>query len=83
MFIAQSDKFGWQQEDLGLFDALMKVHPTIIIEHYSSYAQEKHINYTLSIQIIDRIENECVKSHNNRAQAIYRAAGFMIEGTLR
>jgi diamine N-acetyltransferase len=24
-----------------------------------------------------------VKSHNNRAQAIYRAAGFMIEGTLR
>jgi hypothetical protein len=34
MFVAQSDKFGWQQEDLGLFDALMQVHPTIIIEPY-------------------------------------------------
>ncbi|WP_309738512.1 hypothetical protein [Chamaesiphon sp. OTE_20_metabat_361] len=48
MFIAQSDKFGWQQEDLGLFDALMKVHPTIIIEHYSGYAQEKHIHKSIT-----------------------------------
>ncbi len=29
MFLAQSDKLGWQQEDLGLFDRLMKKHPTI------------------------------------------------------
>ncbi len=43
MFIAQSDKFGWQQERLGLFDSLMKINPTIIIEHYSGYLQDKHI----------------------------------------
>ena len=34
--------------DLGLFDALMKVHPTIIIEHYSGYAQEKHIHKSIT-----------------------------------
>jgi hypothetical protein len=43
MFITQPDKFGWQQERIGLFDALMQVHPTIIIEHYSGYLQPKHI----------------------------------------
>jgi hypothetical protein len=48
MFVAQADKFGWEQEDLGLFDALMKVHPTIIIEHYSGYAQEKHIHKSIT-----------------------------------
>jgi hypothetical protein len=44
MFVAQSDKFGWQQEDLGLFDRLMKKHPTIIVEHYSGYLNRKNIN---------------------------------------
>ena len=48
MFIAQSDKFGWQQEQLGLFDALMQVHPTIIIEHYSGYLQDKHIQKSVT-----------------------------------
>lgn len=36
MFIGQ-ENIGWQQENLGLFDQLMQEHPTIIIEHYSSY----------------------------------------------
>jgi hypothetical protein len=40
MFLAQSDKLGWQQEDLGLFDRLMRKHPTIIIEHYSGVRPE-------------------------------------------
>ncbi len=48
MFVAQSDKFGWQQEDLGLFDALMQVDPTVIIEHYSGYLQEKHIHKSIT-----------------------------------
>ena len=48
MFIAQSDKFGWQQEQLGLFDALMQVNPTIIIEHYSGYLQDKHIQKSVT-----------------------------------
>jgi antitoxin component of RelBE/YafQ-DinJ toxin-antitoxin module len=48
MFIAQSDKWGWQQEDLGLFDRLMKKHPTIIIEHYSGYLNQKSINVSIT-----------------------------------
>jgi antitoxin component of RelBE/YafQ-DinJ toxin-antitoxin module len=48
MFLAQSDKLGWQQEDLGLFDHLMKKHPTIIIEHYSSYLNQKNINISIT-----------------------------------
>jgi hypothetical protein len=48
MFIAQSDKFGWQQEDLGLFDRLMKKYPTIIVEHYSSYLNQKNINVSIT-----------------------------------
>jgi hypothetical protein len=48
MFIAQSDKFGWQEEHLGLFDRLMRVHNTIIVEHFSGYLEEKHIHKSLT-----------------------------------
>jgi hypothetical protein len=48
MFVAQSDKLGWQQEDLGLFDRLMKKHPTIIVEHYSSYLNQKNLNISIT-----------------------------------
>lgn len=48
MFVAQSDKWGWQKEDLGLFDRLMKKHPTIIVEHYSGYLNQKNINISIT-----------------------------------
>jgi antitoxin component of RelBE/YafQ-DinJ toxin-antitoxin module len=48
MFVAESDKWGWQQEDLGLFDALMKKHPTIIVEHYSGYLNQKNIHISIT-----------------------------------
>ncbi len=48
MFVAQSDKFGWQQEDLGLFDRLMKKHSTIIVEHYSGYLNQKNLNVSIT-----------------------------------
>jgi hypothetical protein len=48
MFLAQSDKLGWQQEDLGLFDRLMKKHPTIIVEHYSGYLNHKNLNVSIT-----------------------------------
>jgi antitoxin component of RelBE/YafQ-DinJ toxin-antitoxin module len=48
MFVAQSDKWGWQQEDLGLFDRLMKKHPTIIVEHFSGYLNQKHIHISIT-----------------------------------
>jgi hypothetical protein len=42
MFIGRED-IGWEQENLGLFDRLMREHPTIIIEHYSGYLDETDI----------------------------------------
>jgi antitoxin component of RelBE/YafQ-DinJ toxin-antitoxin module len=48
MFVAQSDKWGWQQEDLGLLDRLMKKHSTIIVEHYSGYLNQKNINVSIT-----------------------------------
>jgi hypothetical protein len=48
MFVAEADKWGWQQEDLGLFDALMKKHPTIIVEHFSGYLNRKNINISIT-----------------------------------
>jgi hypothetical protein len=48
MFVAQSDKLGWQQEDLGLLDRLMKKHPTIIVEHYSGYLNQKNLNVSIT-----------------------------------
>ena len=48
MFVVQSDKWGWQKEDLGLFDRLMKKHPTIIVEHYSGYLNAKNLNISIT-----------------------------------
>jgi tetratricopeptide (TPR) repeat protein len=48
MFVSQSDKWGWQQEDLGLFDRLMNRHPTIIVEHYSGYLNQKNLNISIT-----------------------------------
>jgi antitoxin component of RelBE/YafQ-DinJ toxin-antitoxin module len=48
MFVAQSDKWGWQQEDLGLLDRLMKKHPTIIVEHYSGYLNQKNLHVSIT-----------------------------------
>jgi hypothetical protein len=48
MFMADRSTAGWQQEYLGLFDALMQVHPTIVVEHYSSYLEETDINKSIT-----------------------------------
>lgn len=43
LFVNNPQNLAWSSEDLGLFDDLMKVHPTIFVEHYSNYLQPKHI----------------------------------------
>jgi Domain of unknown function (DUF4351) len=43
MFVANPQNSAWADEDLGLFDRLMRVHPTICIEHYSGYLNADHI----------------------------------------
>jgi hypothetical protein len=39
LFVSNPDSPAWVTEDLGLFDALMQVHPTIFVEHYSGLSQ--------------------------------------------
>jgi hypothetical protein len=48
MFIGDRANLGWQQEDLGLFDRLMKVHPTIVVEHFSGYLEEMDIHKSIT-----------------------------------
>jgi hypothetical protein len=43
IFIANPQNEAWVTEDLGLFDRLMLVHPTIFVEHYSGYLNADHI----------------------------------------
>jgi hypothetical protein len=43
LFIGNLKSTAWETEDLGLFDRLMKVHPTIFVEHYSGYLKPEHI----------------------------------------
>ncbi len=48
MFISDRSNAGWEQEDLGLFDLLMQEHPTIVVEHYSSYLEETDISKSIT-----------------------------------
>jgi Domain of unknown function (DUF4351) len=43
LFVSNLDSPAWATEDLGLFDELMRVHPTIFVEHYSGYLKPSHI----------------------------------------
>jgi hypothetical protein len=43
LFISNLESPAWTTEDLGLFDRLMSIHPTIFVEHYSGYLKPKHI----------------------------------------
>jgi hypothetical protein len=44
LFVADAQSHAWQTEDLGWFDKLMAVHPTIIVEHYSGYLSLDHLD---------------------------------------
>jgi Domain of unknown function (DUF4351) len=44
LFVSNLQNSAWVTEDLGLFDELMKVHPTIFVEHYSGYLKPGHID---------------------------------------
>ncbi len=43
LFTSNLQSSAWVTENLGLFDDLMKVHPTIFVEHYSGYLKPSHI----------------------------------------
>jgi Domain of unknown function (DUF4351) len=43
LFTSNLQSSAWATENLGLFDDLMKVHPTIFVEHYSGYLKPSHI----------------------------------------
>jgi Domain of unknown function (DUF4351) len=48
LFASNPTSPAWQNEDLGLFDQLMQVHPTIFVEHYSGYLKPQHIRRCLT-----------------------------------
>jgi hypothetical protein len=48
MFISDQERAKWEDQDLGLLDRLMKVHPTIIVEHYSSYLEETDLHKSIT-----------------------------------
>ncbi len=48
LFVSDPQSKAWSSENLGLFDNLMKVHPTVVIEHYSDYLQPRHIDRCLT-----------------------------------
>jgi antitoxin component of RelBE/YafQ-DinJ toxin-antitoxin module len=70
MFLAQPDRWGWQLEDLGLFDRLMKKHPTIIIEHFSGYLNQKnlHISVTRKNLYWEPKEAELIEANRTELQ---------------
>jgi hypothetical protein len=43
MFVSNLQNSAWRTENLGLFDHLMQIHPTIFVEHYSGYLNPAHI----------------------------------------
>jgi hypothetical protein len=48
IFIGDLNKQGWKEQDLGLFDKLMRTHPTVIIEHYSGYLEGVDVDYCIT-----------------------------------
>ncbi|BAZ16707.1 hypothetical protein NIES4071_85850 [Calothrix sp. NIES-4071] len=69
MFMRQ-ETLEWQQENLGLFDRLMQEHPTIIIEHYSSYLEETDIHKSITRKNLywTQKEKELLENAKNRLE---------------
>jgi hypothetical protein len=70
MFIADRANLGWQQEDLGLFDRLMKIHPTIVVEHFSGYLEEMDIHKSITRKNLywepkKKEQVEIIRTHEN------------------
>ncbi|RUT08877.1 hypothetical protein DSM106972_009300 [Dulcicalothrix desertica PCC 7102] len=70
MFMAEREKAGWLSENLGLFDQLMQEHPTLVIEHYSSYLEETDINKSITRKNLywDRKQKELIEGAKNKLQ---------------
>ena len=70
MFMVERENTGWQQENLGLFDLLMQEHPTLVIEHFSSYLEETDINKSITRKNLywDRKQKELVENAKNKLE---------------
>ncbi len=70
MFMVERENAGWQQENLGLFDLLMQEHPTLVIEHFSSYLEETDINKSITRKNLywDRKQKELVENAKNKLE---------------
>ncbi|RUS92694.1 hypothetical protein DSM106972_098420 [Dulcicalothrix desertica PCC 7102] len=74
MFMKRQNQ-GWQQENLGLFDQLMQEHPTIIIQHYSSYLEETDINKSITRKNLYWTQKQKELVENNKTKLGLTASG--------
>jgi hypothetical protein len=86
MFLAEPESTGWQRSDLGLFDRLMQEHPTLVIEHYSSYLEETDINKSITRKNLywerkqkELVENAKTKLELTSSQRLSKDAKKQIE----
>jgi hypothetical protein len=71
LFIAEQEQAGWEQENLGLFDLLMQEHPTMIIEHYSSYLEETDIHKSITRKNLywDKTQKELLENAKSKPES--------------
>ncbi|NJO26107.1 MAG: hypothetical protein HC874_00150 [Richelia sp. SL_2_1] len=74
MFIVEREKSEWLSENLGLFDLLMQEHPTLVIEHYSSYLEETDINKSITRKNLywDRKYKELLENAKTKSELTSR-----------
>lgn len=74
LFVADAQSPAWQTEDLGWFDKLMAVHPTVIVEHYSGYLSLDHIDRCQTRRNLYWQERSNELKQNLKSGAAYREA---------
>ncbi len=79
MFVAHPQNSAWADEDLGLFDQLMRVHPTICVEHYSGYLNADHIiRYVTRMDLYVSEEQKAAKKRSERLRPEQRPFTWML-----
>jgi hypothetical protein len=86
MFMVERENAAWQQENLGLFDLLMQEHPTLVIEHFSSYLEETDINKSITRKNLywerkhkELVENAKTKLESTSSQRLSKEVKQQIE----
>jgi hypothetical protein len=74
LFVADAQSHAWQTEDLGWFDKLMAVHPTVIVEHYSGYLSIDHLDHCQTRRNLYWQERSNELKQTLKSGSVYREA---------